>query len=96
VGYLYCDVDETVVTWNTYDPIYSKLIDNKNPWALNEEEQARVERALKPCPCGGRFAFKNPPRCPMCREDISAVVEGGIYYVVAGRRIDGDNDDVWA
>ena len=27
---------------------------------------AAVERQLPPCPCGGRFTYAAPPRCPRC------------------------------
>jgi hypothetical protein len=32
----------------------------------------RVERGLAPCPCGGRFSAAAAPRCPSCREALSA------------------------
>jgi hypothetical protein len=64
VGYMYCDVDETVLTWSAYSPIYRKLIDRKVPWALDEEEQTRVERALKPCPNWGAVCVQEPAAMP--------------------------------
>jgi rRNA maturation protein Nop10 len=95
-GYLYCDSDETVVTWNAYDQNYVNVIPNTNPWSLLEEDKSKVESALKPCPNGGHFAFRNPPRCPVCRGDISSVVPGGIYFVVTGRWVDAEkSESIW-
>lgn len=94
-GYIYCDQDEVVLTWGMFDPKY-RDITQKPPWTLAHDEGSLVEKALKPCPFGGRFAFGNPPLCPTCFKDISTVVPGGIYYVVTGRRIDGDQEEVWA
>jgi hypothetical protein len=28
---------------------------------------AMAEATLEPCPCGGRFSYDAPPRCPKCR-----------------------------
>ena len=93
-GYMYCDSDETVLTMQFYGATYQSIM-TKLPWTLNEGEKQVVEAALKPCPFGGRFSFRNPPRCPHCFEDVSAVVPGGIYYVVTGRRVDADRDHLW-
>ena len=27
---------------------------------------ARAQMDLDPCPCGGRFSYEAPPRCPTC------------------------------
>jgi hypothetical protein len=95
-GYLYCDSDETVLTWSSYDPIYRQLVPGTHPWMLDASGKKTVEEALKPCPHGGRFAFANPPRCPHCNEDISGVVPGDIYFVVTGRWVDGEKGaDIW-
>ena len=93
-GYMYCDEDETVLTWDTYNPAYSRLT-SKHPWTLNPEEQKRVEAAVKPCPYGGKFAFANPPLCPFCHESIVFLVPSRAYFVVTGRRVNGDIEDVW-
>ena len=93
-GYMYCDTDEAVVTWSVYDSKYWSIV-QKVPWNLNETEKKMVEGALRPCPFGGRFRFVNPPRCPICRCDIASVVAGGIYFVVTGRQIDGDSEEIW-
>jgi hypothetical protein len=78
----------------TYNPHYTSLVD-KNPWTLTPEEQSAVEAAVKPCPCGGRFAFANPPRCPHCHLTRPDLASDTTYYVVVGRRLDGDTEAVW-
>jgi rRNA maturation protein Nop10 len=94
-GHLYCDQDETVFTWDSYAPAYARLLD-KHPWMLNVDEQRIVESAVKPCPDGGRFAFSNPPLCPSCHGDISVLVPDRIYFIVTGRRVNGDYEEAWA
>ena len=32
-----------------------------------DEYYAAAEATLDPCPCGGRFRYDAPPRCPTCR-----------------------------
>jgi len=94
-GYLYCDSSPTVLVWGSLEqPAYRDLID-KHPWMLDRTEQKLVEQALAPCPCGGRFRFDAPPRCPHCRADISALVPDKIYYVDSGDNVDGDSQDRW-
>lgn len=40
--------------------------------ALTEAEyHAAVEATLRPCPCGGRFTYGAPSRCPGCRTPTS-------------------------
>jgi hypothetical protein len=91
---MYCDQDEAVLTWGMFNPIY-RGITKKPPWTLTDEERQLIEGALKACPFGGKFAFANPPLCPVCHRDISSVVPGGIYFVITGRRVDGDKGDIW-
>jgi hypothetical protein len=93
-GHMYCDRDETVITWDAYSPAYSKLT-SEHPWMLDSVDQGRVEQALKPCPNGGRFAFANPPLCPFCRESVAYLVPNGEYFIVTGRRVDADAEDMW-
>jgi hypothetical protein len=31
-----------------------------------DEYHAAAEATLDPCPCGGRFRYSAPPRCPTC------------------------------
>jgi hypothetical protein len=70
---MYCDRDETVVTWDVYSPSYMRIT-SKLPWILAAEERQLVEAAIKPCPAGGRFAFANSPRCPQCYESVELLV----------------------
>jgi hypothetical protein len=93
-GYLYCDRDDTVLTWGTYNPHYTRRVDAL-PWMLTDDEKSVVESAIKPCPCGGRFAFANPPRCPYCHLARPDLVLDATYFVVVGRRLDGDTEAVW-
>jgi len=93
-GFMYCSDDETILLWDTYNPIYQKLTD-KHPWMLSVDEQRKVEEAIKPCPYGGNFAFANPPLCPSCHESVAFIVPDPIYYVVTGRKLDGDTESVW-
>ena len=80
-GYMYCDSDEAVLVWSFYGPNKGRSLVDKLPWTLDEGEKAKVEAAVSPCPCGGRFAFRNPPRCPHCFSDFSSTVPTGIHYV---------------
>ncbi len=93
-GFMYCSDDEAVLVWDAYNPIYQRLTD-KHPWMLSTEEQRQIEEAIKPCPYGGHFAFTNPPLCPTCHKSVAFIVPDPIYYVVLGRKIDGDTQDIW-
>lgn len=35
----------------------------------------RIESLFKPCQCGGRYAYMNPPRCPKC----NGLLRGDLY-----------------
>ena len=91
---MYCDRDPTVLTWDTYDSRYASLAD-AHPWTLTPEQQATVEANLGPCPCGGRFAFGNPPRCPHCSDEVAFIASDREYFVIVGRRLDAARDKVW-
>ena len=93
-GYMYCDQDDTVLTWGTYDRAYTRIV-NKVPWGLTADEQRAVEASLKPCPHGGHFAFSNLPRSPSCNGELPDLVPSKIYFAVVGRRVDADKTDVW-
>ncbi len=92
---MYCDKDETVITWGSYNPAYMRVIPDKHPWLLDVDEQQTVEAAVKQCPYGGRFSFDNPPLCPFCHESVAFLVPSREYFIVTGRRLDGDSEDVW-
>ena len=99
-GFLYCDKDSAVLTFNAYDETYEKLVPNKMPWPpraggdLTTHEQRVIERHLRPCPCGGRFRFQNKPRCPICGSSIEKLVDS-IHYIVLQKKIDGDHSNIW-
>jgi hypothetical protein len=94
-GYLYCDSDTTVLTWDAYDPNYMAIVGAKHPWMLTPAEEQLVEVALESCPNGGRFGFGNPPRCPHCSGDISFLVPDKIYFIVTGPRVKAEENGVW-
>ena len=94
-GYMYCDSDATVVTWSSYDPVYSQLAKETFPWALDSKQKAEVEMIARPCPCGGHFGFDACPRCPLCKGQLPELGSDPIYFVIAGTRIDGDKTPIW-
>ncbi len=93
-GFMYCGVDGALVEWSVRDPVYRHLA-RARPWELDGRQQGRVERAVRPCPCGGRFAFANPPRCPSCHGSLRDLFPERQFAVVIGARFDADRDDVW-
>jgi hypothetical protein len=68
-GFMYCDRDSTLLTWEAYDPLYRQLAE-RMPWTLDAYQQASVESWVPACPCGGSFRFTNPPRCPSCHRAL--------------------------
>ncbi len=94
-GFMYCDRDATVVTWDTYDEGYERVVGSVHPWMLSAEQQSAVEMAMSQCPCGGRFAFGNRPLCPHCSQEVSALTPSREYFVIVGRRLDATADEVW-
>ena len=94
LGFLYCDQDGSLLTWSSYSPVYSAIVD-KHPWMLDEEESRQVEDALLPCPRGGRFRFGSPPRCPYCNKDLSSLLKDPIHFLAYGERLDADKDQLW-
>ena len=93
IGFLYCDKNSDVVTWSTYDETFTKLVGDVVPWGLDEGAQRKIEGAVIDCPCGGKFRFENPLRCPFCKAVVRP--RGTIYFYIIGQRIDGDREIVW-
>ena len=93
-GFMYCDCDETVLTWDAYDPRYRRVT-SELPWMLDQVARRAVEEAIRPCPYGGGFAFVNPPLCPVCYESIAYLVPSREYFLITGRRLHADGDDMW-
>jgi hypothetical protein len=94
-GYLYCDSDSTVATWNTYDPEYVALVGDIHPWMLSESSKHKVERSIMDCPSGGHFRFNAKPRCPNCLFEMPELATDPIYFVTTGKRISGDVQRIW-
>jgi hypothetical protein len=94
-GYLYCDQDATVVTWNSYDPTYSGLVGDTHPWMLDDQQKSRVERSVIACPSGGAFRFSANPRCPYCMGELPELKKDPIFFVITGARIDGERQSIW-
>ena len=96
-GFLYCDKDSTVLIFHAYDSRFEETVRCCRcvPWELSENEQKLVEAALIPCPCGGRFLFRNPLMCPSCGNPLAKPMMESIYYYVLDRIIDGENERVW-
>ena len=102
VGFLYCDRDSTVMTFNMYDDEYWKFLgsDFPAPWTKEKDKQEALvqvlEKHFKPCPCGGKFSFKNTLRCPACNSKLSGnSVETIYFYVIDDRHIDGAKTPIW-
>jgi hypothetical protein len=94
-GFMYCDRDASVVIWSTYDERYESLVGDVHPWMLAAEQQSLVEAAMSTCPCGGRFAFENPPLCPHCSREVSYLAPSREYFLILGRRFDAEPDAMW-
>jgi len=96
VGFLYCDRDPTVLTFGIYDKGFMKIIPDRAPWDLSDEEKKQVEKHLVDCPCGGRFLFRNPLRCPLCGGAFADPMSlDQIYFVIVSARIDGEKTNIW-
>jgi hypothetical protein len=98
-GFLYCDRDSTVLTFSSFDPKYEAVAGAVHPWVLTQEGRSDVLRAVEDrlvdCPCGGRFSFDNPLRCPICGDVFSRQMSKNIYFIVLARRLDGEKKNVW-
>jgi hypothetical protein len=94
-GFMYCDSDPTVVTWNSYDPEYSELSGDSHPWMLEAAVKARIEAAVIACPNGGHFRFTALPRCPKCHLELPDLSSDASYFVVIADRLDGERSSIW-
>ena len=90
---MYCNKCGNILTWSTFDPKYRTMVD-KHPWSLTEEEKKKVEEAVIPCDCGGKFTFSANPRCSNCHNEIPGILPDNIHFVVLGNRIDGEKQNV--
>lgn len=73
----YCSDCGITAVLSLYAP---QLRNSKN--AGTGEISAEIEPLLKPCVCGGRFAVGGKPRCPRCKQVLSA--EAAAVYIEAG------------
>ncbi len=95
-GFLYCELCPTILEFSSYDRNYKKFIRDKGPWPLAVDEKQLIEKHLKYCPCGGRFRFDAPPKCPHCLGSIASLLPDKIHFVEVDKVIDADkNPDVW-
>lgn len=101
VIFLYCDLDSTVLTFNWYDPEYEKIVHREpigpNPFELTGKERKKVEDRLIGCPCGGKFLFRNPLRCPVCHGVFAdpPKLSHSETVVIVDRHINGEKSSVW-
>jgi uncharacterized protein YbaR (Trm112 family) len=65
--YAYCNECTMIVLLSTYGPVPALL--RLRP---HEAISIEVESQLRPCPCGGRFTRGAAPRCPYCKQALSA------------------------
>ena len=66
-SYAYCsDCGKTALL-----NIYSKRWPRGIAWTY-AEMPPEMEQYLQPCECGGRFSKGNSPRCPVCKQTLSA------------------------
>jgi len=94
-GYLYCNLDETIVTWDSFSSGYVALVGEVHPWMLDQNQRQSVEAAIIDCPYGGRFAYSALPRCPHCETELPNLTPDPIYYAITGRHLDGATLNVW-
>lgn len=75
-SYTYCErCGETAILsgWSRQWP--------KDVKCTQAEIAAEMERHLQKCECGGKFTKGNSPRCPLCKEPLSA--EKATEYIEA-------------
>jgi hypothetical protein len=94
-GYMYCDNDSTIVTWSSYDPVYSRLANDTHPWMLDKATMSRLEELIIPCPKGGHFRFSAHPRCPHCLTKLQELDADPSHFVILGTRVDGEQVPIW-
>ncbi len=95
-SYLYCEACPSTLRLEAADSTLQSLVGAKHPWTLAYRERRLVESKLKPCACGGRYGFENPPRCPQCRASWATLVPDRLQFYEVGRVLDASRDSVWA
>jgi hypothetical protein len=69
---------------------------DQHPWVLDDEARRRVERAVIPCPIGGRFRFDALPRCPHCQAELPEHASDPAHFVILADLLDGDAANIWS
>ena len=82
VGFLYDNPGTCTLIWSTFDPAYTAVVGEAHPWMLDETQRHLLEARLRPSPSGGRWRFKNVPRCVHCQAGIGKSITQDIYYYV--------------
>jgi len=95
-GFLYCETCPNTLTIEATDPRLAKLVGAKHPWVLTLREKRLVEGNLRPCPCGKRFGFEHPPRCPECRSSWATLVPDRLQFYETGKVFHASRDAMWA
>jgi len=75
-SYAYCDTCGIAAILNGWSKKWPKGVH-----CIQGEIVTEMEPHLEPCTCGGRFAKGQAPRCPNCKESLSA--EKAAYYLEA-------------
>ncbi|MBS1805420.1 MAG: hypothetical protein JST28_18820 [Acidobacteria bacterium] len=73
-SYAYCDDCGMLALLNYSNEYVASL---PSPVDKFGEIESSWEQLLEPCPCGGRFRKGASPRCPSCREKLSAAHAAG-------------------
>jgi hypothetical protein len=94
-GFLYCEACPNTLTIEASDPELARLVGAKHPWVLTLREKRSVEARLKSCPCGNRFGFENPPRCPECRSSWASLVPDRLQFYETGHVFRAARDAMW-
>jgi hypothetical protein len=80
-GFLYNEAGDLTLVWSALDPAYERVAKGKQPWTLDSDERAALERVLLPSPRGDRWLFRNPGRCLQCRAPLTPPMGESIYYL---------------
>ncbi len=91
-GFLYNDAGDLTLVWSAFDRDYVAIVGSNNPWALAEDQQQRMEHALRDAPSGGKWRFVNPARCGKCGVPISGPMSQTVYYLVYPNSVVTDLD----
>lgn len=92
-GFLYCDSCPAILVFGSYNPNYVRIVGDKHPWMLSQEEKKRVEAHLTHCHCQGRFRFEAYPRCPHCAGDLHSLLPDKMHFIAVGDVLDADQDE---